>query len=100
MQNAIQYLIDNGVSEKFNGALQFDIIDLQNFFAHLFWLQRGNAALPDFYFMDKGQNILGHICQFGNFHLGALNKSVDKLIAEDLNKSKFQLVEGKCRDHF
>lgn len=100
VQNAKQYLIDNGVGKKFNGALEFDIIDLQYFFPHLFWLQRGNAALPDFYFMDEGQNILGHICQYGNFHLSALDKSVDKLISEKLNKSKFQLVEGTCRNHF
>ena len=100
-QEAQQYLVDNKIGKRFNGALQVDNSELVPFVKHLSWLTRCNASLPYFHFTDKGQNIIGNICKYGNLHLDTLNEGADKLIRAFVDESKFIYLDSKtCFNQF
>jgi hypothetical protein len=100
-KEAQQYLIDNKIGKRFNGALQVDNSELVTFVKHLYWLTRCNASLPYFHFTDKGQNIIGNICKYGNLHLDTLNEATDKLIRAFVGDSKFIYLDGNnCFNQF
>ena len=51
--------------------------------------------------MDKGQNIIGNICQYGNLHLGTLNEGTDQLIRAFVDESKLiHLDSNSCFNQF
>lgn len=92
VQHALQYLIDNGVGKRFNGALQVSRAELPVFISHLFWLTRCNASLPDFYFSDPNQSIVGTLCKHGNIRLSVLNELTDHLLDDAINQTKFEYI--------
>lgn len=97
LKQALQYFINNKVGKKFDGALQVENRELLVFIKHFSCLVRCDASLPYFHFMDTGQNFVGSICQYGNFHLNTLNKRTDERLKKTLIKSKFKNVDGnKC----
>ena len=97
LKDALQYMLDNKIGKKFNGALEVDNLVLPEFIKHFFCLVRCDASLPYFHFMDTEQNFVGSICQYGNLHLDTLNKMTDSRFNEELAKTKFKIVEdGKC----
>ncbi len=99
--DALQYLIDNKVGKRFDGALEVENAELSIFIKHFFCLVRCDASLPYFHFMDKGQNFVGSICQYGNFHLDTLNKKTDDRFKKALATSKFVNVDDKkCHSPF
>lgn len=101
VKEAQQYLTDNKVGNRFNGALQVEITELSTFIKHLAWLIRCNAALPYFHFTDQGQNIVGSICQYGNLHLDTLNEQVDKTFKLLVDSSKFEYGDkNSCHNRF
>ena len=93
VKKAMQYLIDNKISKSFHGAILVNTVQLPLFIKHLYWLTRCNASLPYFYFMDKNQKILGHICQYGNVHFGILLEEIDHLIQSSLSDSQFEYLQ-------
>lgn len=100
-QEALQYLVDNKIKKRFNGALQVDIAELPTFIKHLAWLVRTNGILPYVYFIDPGQNIIGNICQHGNLHISPKNKMADKNFKDAIEKSSFTyLSDGGCYSQF
>jgi len=98
---ALQFLEDNKVGEKFNGALQVDLLLLPTFLIHLFWLTRCNASLPYFYFIDERENIMGNFCKYGNIHINTLNENTYILLEDKLSQSEFSFLEGNnCYNQF
>lgn len=87
---ALQYLVENKASKRFNGALEVYTSELFEFFVHLFWISRCNAALPSFYFMDVDSNFIGNICRYGNLHLDVFHDKSIPLIHEAISKTKFE----------
>lgn len=101
VKEAQQYLIDNKIGKRFNGALQVDATELPTFIKHLAWLIRCNAALPYFHFTDQRQNIVGSICQYGNVHLDTLNERADKTLKSFIDSSKFEYGDtNSCNNWF
>jgi hypothetical protein len=101
VKEALQFLIDNKLGKRFNGALQVDKSGLAIFIKHLCWLSRCNAALPYFYFTDTGQNVVGTICQYGNLHIDTVNKETDMVFKDIVAKSQFELLTDKmCHEQF
>ena len=97
LKDALKYLLDNKIGKRFNGALDVDNLKLPVFIKHFFCLVRCDASLPYFHYMDKGQNFIGSICQYGNVHLDTLNKKTDSRFKKELAKTKFKIIEdGKC----
>ena len=94
-QEAMNFLKSNKVGKRFNGALMVNISDLPHFMKHLAWLSRCNATLPYFHFTDPGENIVGHLCKYGNLHLDTLNESTDKLVKEALPNTSL-IVTDDC----
>lgn len=90
VKEAQEYLKANKVGKRFNGALKVDTEELPIFTKHLAWLTRCNAALPYFYFTDQKQNIVGHICKYGNLHLDSLNELADKTLKSFIDRSSFE----------
>lgn len=100
VKEAQQYLTDNKVGKRFNGALQVKNTELVTFVKHLSWLTRCNASLPYFHFTDKEQNVIGYICKYGNLHIDTLNQATDNLIKEFVDTGKFIYLEGNCFNEF
>jgi len=101
VKEAQQYLADNKLGKRFNGALLVGNEELPIFIKHLSWLTRCNAALPYIHFIDTGQNIIGNVCKYGNLHLDTLNETTDKLIKAAIKKSSFTYVKGNnCFNQF
>jgi hypothetical protein len=90
VKEALNYLSKNKIGETFNGAFKVNLTELPIFIKHLTWLTRCNAALPDFYFMDKGQNIVGNICKYANVHLFTVNEKTNKLFSKIIKNSKLE----------
>jgi hypothetical protein len=100
-REALQYLIDNKIGKRFNGALQVDIDEFQYFIKNLSWLVRTNGIVQYVHFTDPGQNIGGNICQYGNVHILTKNKTVDKNFQDIISKSRFTYLESKdCTNRF
>ncbi|WP_276503587.1 hypothetical protein [Terrimonas pollutisoli] len=100
-KDALQFLTDNKVGKRFNGALQVDKAILPIFIKHLSWLSRCNAALPYFYFTDTGQNIIGTICQYGNLHIDTVNEKTDMIFKDVIIKTQFEFLTDKiCSEQF
>ena len=100
-KSAFQYLSEKKVGRKFNGGFEIAVDELPIFIAHLFWLVRCNAALPIIHFMDKNQDFIGSICQYGNIHFFTLKKRSDHRLQNTLIKSPFAILqEEKCYDQF
>lgn len=100
-QEALQYLIDNKINKRFNGALQVSIATIPTFIKHLAWLVRTNGILPYVHFVDPGQHIIGNICQYGNLHISTKNKRADKRFKDAITKSEFTyLTGGSCYNKF
>ena len=100
-QEALQYLVDNKIGKRFNGALQVDITGIPTFIKHLAWLVRTNGILPHVHFIDTGQHIVGNICQYGNLHISTKNKTADKKFKDVISKSSFTyLTDENCYNKF
>jgi hypothetical protein len=99
--DAIKYLKSALIGLRFNGGLKVDPENMAVFLKHLYWLTSCNATLPIFHFMDEGQNIVGHICQYGVLHFSTLtNKSDDRFKAAiEEGKVRF-LFNTKCMSPF
>ena len=100
-KEAQQYLADNKIGKRFNGALLVYNSELVTFVKHLSWLTRCNASLPYFHFIDKGQNFIGNICKYGNLHIDTLNEITDRLLKTFVDKSDFKYLDGNnCYNQF
>ena len=100
-KEALQYLINNKVGKRFNGALQVDITVLPTFIVQLSWLVRTNAVLPYVYFIDPEQSFIGTICQYGNLHFSTMNEATDIRFKNTISKTKFEfMTESICYNKF
>ena len=100
-QEALQYLVDNKIGKRFNGALQVDTTEIPTFIKHLAWLVRTNGILPYVHFIDSGQKIIGNICQYGNLHISTKNKTADNNFKAAIAKSPFTyLTDTNCYNKF
>ncbi len=100
-QQALQYLVDNKIGKRFNGALQVGTAEIPIFIKHLAWLIRTNGILPYVHFVDPGQNIIGNICQYGNLHISTKNKAADKDLKDAVSKSLFiYSTDRNCYNKF
>lgn len=100
-KEGLQYLADNKIGKRFNGALQVDTAQSATFIKHLAWLVRCNAVLSYVYFIDPGQNIIGTICQYGNLHIYTISKKAGKRLKELITQTEFEHVtDGNCYNKF
>ncbi|MFM2359666.1 MAG: hypothetical protein RLY16_1659 [Bacteroidota bacterium] len=100
-QESLQYLSDNKIGKRFNGALQVETAEIPLFIKHLAWLVRTNGLLPYVHFIDPEQNIIGNICQHGSLHISSKNKTADKKFKNIITKSQFAyLTDGRCYNKF
>lgn len=100
-QEALQYLVDNKIGKRFNGALQVDVNELQRFIKNLSWLVRTNGIVQYVHFTDPGQNIVADICQYGNVHISTKNKTADERFKDIVSKSRFTyLTDTNCTNKF
>ena len=100
-QGSLQYLVDNKIGKRFNGALQVGMTEIPTFIKHLALLVRTNGILPCVHFINPGQSIIGSICKYGNLHISTKNKTADKEFKQAIAKSLFTyLTDGRCYNKF
>lgn len=100
-QKELQYLVDNKIGKRFNGALQVGTDELPIFIKQLSWLVRTNGIVQYVHFTDPGQNIAGSICQYGNLHISTTTKTADKRFKGIVAKSQFTyLTDTNCINKF
>lgn len=92
---ALDYLEQNKVSKRYNGALQVEAQDLAIYVKHLAWLTRCNTVLPYVYFTDPDHNIIGHVCQYGNLHINILNAKTEVDLLPYFKNSKLSVLADK-----
>jgi len=96
-KEAITYLANNKVGKRFNGALQVEVSELIEFTKHLYWLNLATINVFNVYFTDTEQNLVGHICQYGNLHIETLHEKADQLLKNFLEKSMMEFsADTKC----
>lgn len=100
VKEAQEYLVDNGIGRRFNGALQVSLLELPTFINHIGWLIRCNASLPYIHFVDSKQTVLGSICQYGNLHLNVLSDEDVNYVASLIKRSKLQELGDNCFERF
>jgi hypothetical protein len=89
---ALDYLVQNNVGKRFNGALQVDELDLAIYVKHLAWLTRCNTIVPYVYFTNPDDSIIGHICQYGNLHINIFDAKTEIALLPYLEKSKLEVL--------
>lgn len=97
ISEAIDYFVANGLGMRFNGALLANTPELPKVFKHMYWLTSPNSALPIFHFMDKGENILESVCQYGVVHFNTLNKVADDLFTDVVNSKSNFILRAECQ---
>jgi len=97
ISEAIDYFVANGLGKRFNGALLANTLELPKVFRHLYWLTSPNSALPIFHFMDKDENILGSVCQYGVVHFNKLNKVADDLFTSVVSGKSNFMLRAECQ---
>jgi hypothetical protein len=97
---AHDFLSQNGVGEKFNGAIMVGLNSLPAFIRIVGWLTRGNA-FSQFYSMDEKQTFFASICKYGNIHMDTLNKNIEDSLGPMISNTSLEiLVDGHCHDSF
>ena len=95
LKEALEYLMNNKIGRKYNGALEVDQLELFVFLKHFYCLTRCDASLPYFHFMDKGQNLIGNIHYTGEVRIDTLNKVTAKKVSTLIPKTNFLKVPPK-----
>ena len=94
VKRAFEFFKNQGINEAYNGGFIVDCAQLPEFFKHLFWLTRSNAAFPVVYFTDKEQGFVGNLCKYGNLHVFTITEGIDNIVLTVANKSLFKLADG------
>jgi hypothetical protein len=98
--DAQQYLSENKIGKRFNGALQVPTGDLATFIRHLCWLVRTNAILPVVYFTDTKKSFFGTFCQYGNLHISTITEMFDTKLRKEMIKTELSFIKTVCFDKF
>ena len=99
-KEALQFLKDNKIGKTFNGGIEVGVDAVPVFLKHLYWISRCNAAFPLVHFIDQHQKFLGHICQYGFFHLDIIDDE-DERIAAFMSRSHFLSIgKERCYNQF
>jgi hypothetical protein len=94
---ALDFLSTGGIAADFNGAIIADRSELPEVLQHLIWIIRCNASLPEIYFTDARQQVLGNICSHGNLHLYSLTAGGTSAVQACLNRGTLQPIgAGGC----
>jgi hypothetical protein len=93
--NSLTYLTENKIGRRFNGAIEVDILELFVFIQHFYIMTRCDASFAYFHFMDKDQNLIGHIHYSGELRIDTLNKKADNLFLKTIRTTKFQDCQRK-----
>lgn len=96
LKEALEYLMNNKVGRKFNGALEVEQAELFAFLKYFYCLTKCDASLPYFHFMDKGQNIIGYIHYTGEVRIDTLNNDTAKKVSTLISKTNF--VKGSAKE--
>jgi hypothetical protein len=100
-KEALQYLTDNKIGKRFNGALIVNEDDLIVFIKHLAWLVRCNAIAPYVHFTDPGQNVIGSLCQYANLHISTISQKADDTFLNAVERTSLEfLVDGNCQNKY
>lgn len=101
VKEAIGFLKQNNIGNKFNGAIVVKTRSLDIFIKHLFWLTRCNAAFPLAYSTNEKQQLLIHLCKYGNLHIDILDKRIKSSFEKLLKTSDFIILKNRmCSEHF
>ena len=90
VKRALEYFQANKVGKTFNGAIEVDLKELNEFTRHLYWLIRTNAACPIIHFIDNKQNVLGSIHYSGDLLIRTLNRKTDRRFLESVENTNFK----------
>lgn len=101
VKEAINTLIDMGMSKSSTDALRLGPRTIASFFRVIFWIIRCNAAAPEISFSSKNSNIIGTLCKYGNIHFDCYNEAEAGLLRQALKAANFIVVADKiCTEKF
>ena len=101
VKDALNYCRTIGIDDKFNGGVKANGEELKEFLAHLFWIIRCNASLPQCYFSGIDTDFVACICKYGNVHFSFYSEKA-RLGVEGIAKElgMIELKDGRCISNF
>lgn len=88
LKTAQAYLKENKVGQRFDGALDVSIADMNEFIGHLLGFAR--CRWPIIHFMDKEQSMVGNICKYGSMHYCLLKEEITELFEKAIGEGDFK----------
>lgn len=86
---SVDYFKEQKINERFNGAVKVNLSELEEFIKHFFVLTRCDSAFAYYHFLDEKENLLGYIHYSGEIRFDTLTEKMDKMLLEELDKTKF-----------
>lgn len=100
LSNAINYLRDNKVGLKFNGAIVLNISQLDEFLQHFFILTRCDASFSYYHFIDDEENYIGYIHWDGELRIDTLNENANKKFLTAIKRTNFEDTKREGANRF
>ena len=96
-QEALQYLVDNKIGKRFNGALQVTVKQLPIFIKHLAWLGGQMGSYPTFTSLTQDKILSETFANMETFIFQQRSRAADKSFKDAIAKSSFTyLTDGSC----
>ena len=86
---SVNYFKKQKITKRFNGAVKVNLAELEEFIKHFYILTRCDAEFSYYHFLDEKENLLGFIHYSGEVRFDILTKKIEKVLVEELEKTKF-----------
>ncbi|KXN97933.1 hypothetical protein LS48_14165 [Aequorivita aquimaris] len=87
--NAVSYFDKHKLTGKFNGAIEVDKVDLEEFFKHFVILTNCDSGFFHNHFLNKKQDILGYVHYSGEVQFYTLNQDMNERFLKKIKETDF-----------
>ena len=86
---SVDYFKKHKITKRFNGAVKVNLAELEKFIKHFYILTSCDGGFAYYHFLDEKENLLGFIHYSGEVRFDILNPKMEKVLLEELEKTKF-----------
>jgi hypothetical protein len=86
---SVNFFKEQKITKRFNGAVKVNLEELEEFIKHFYVLTKCDGDFAYYHFLDDRENILGFIHYSGEVRFDVLTQKMEKVLLEELGKTKF-----------
>ncbi len=86
---SVNYFKEHRITKRFNGAVKVNIENLEEFIRYFYILTECDGGFAYYHFLDENENFLGFIHYSGEVRFDILNQKKEKILLEEIEKTKF-----------